>query len=103
MPNAPKAQGGLWAKYTFINQDLKGLGVGIGSNYVSKRNTLSTILQLPAYTIFDAAVYYTVDKFRLSANFNNLFDKTHWVGGYDFNRLYPGTPRNFLAGIGYTF
>lgn len=103
MPNAPKMQGGLWAKYTFISRSLKGVGIGLGSNHVSKRTTFSTILNLPAYTIFDAAVYYSVDKFRLSANFNNLFDKTHWVGGYDFNRLYPGTPRNFLVGIGYAF
>ncbi len=101
--NAPKAQGGLWAKYTFLNPDLKGLGVGAGVNYTGKRNTLNTILELPEYTLFSAALYYNIDKFKISGNLNNVFNKTHWVGGYDFNRLYPGTPRNFLIGIGYTF
>jgi len=101
--NAPRTQGGLWAKYTFLNPALKGLGVGAGVNYTGKRSTLSTILELPAYTLFNTALYYTVDKFKISANLNNVFNKTHWVGGYDFNRLYPGAPRNFMIGVGYTF
>lgn len=103
LANAPKAQGGLWAKYTFLNPDLKGLGIGAGVNYTGKRNTLNTALELPEYTLFSAALYYSIDKFKISANLNNVFNKTHWVGGYDFNRLYPGAPRNFLIGIGYTF
>lgn len=103
LPNAPKVQGGIWAKYTFETPALKGIGVAAGVNHTGERNTLSTILKLPAYTLYNAALYYTVDKFKLSANFNNIFDKTHWVGGYDFNRLYPGAPRNFMVGIGYTF
>lgn len=101
--NAPKAQGGFWAKYTFLNPDLKGLGIGAGVNYTGKRNTLNAALQLPEYTLFNAALYYNIDKFKISGNLNNVFNKTHWVGGYDFNRLYPGAPRNFMIGIGYTF
>lgn len=103
LPNAPKTQGGAWIKYTFTNTVLKGIGIGLGSNYVAQRNTFNAALFLPAYTIFDAALYYNVDKFRLSVNLNNLANKTHWTGGYDFNRLYPGAPRNFLVGVGYTF
>jgi iron complex outermembrane receptor protein len=111
--NAPLNQAGIWARYDIPNGFLKGLGIGLGSNYVSERNTFATYrkgadgkelgLTLPAYTIFDAAIYYRVDKFRISANFNNLTDETHWVGGYDFVRLYPGTPRNYLVSVGYTF
>ena len=103
LPNAPRNQGGIWAKYTFIIPALKGIGIGAGANYVSSRTTFSNVLTLPSYTVVDAAVYYSIDRFKLSANLNNVFDKTHWVGGYDFNRLFPGTPRNFLIGIGYTF
>lgn len=103
LPNAPQAQAGLWAKYTFSHLVLKGLGIGLGGNYVSKRTTFSDILELPAYTVVNGALYYTVDKFKLSATVNNVFDKTHWVGGYSFHRLYPGRPRNFLVGVDYTF
>lgn len=103
LPNAPRHQGGIWAKYTFTMPTLKGIGVGAGANYVSSRTTFSDILTLPSYVVADVALYYTIDRFRLSANLNNVFNKTHWVGGYDFNRLFPGTPRNFLIGVGYTF
>lgn len=103
LPNAPKNQGGIWAKYTFTIPALKGIGMGVGANYVSSRTTFSTVLTLPSYVVADAALYYTIDRFKLSANLNNAFNKTHWVGGYDFNRLFPGTPRNFLIGVGYIF
>ncbi|HEY1008541.1 MAG TPA: TonB-dependent receptor, partial [Daejeonella sp.] len=103
LPNAPKTQGGLWAKYTFTSPALKGIGVGLGGNYVGDRNTSSFILVLPSYVVANGALYYTVDKFRISANLNNIFDKTHWLGGYDYNRLFPGAPRNFMVGVGYSF
>lgn len=102
-PNAPKVQGGFWTKYSFISPGLKGLGIGVGVNHTGRRNTQSTILELPAYTLVNTALYYSVDKFKFSAVLNNVFDKTHWVGGYDFARIFPGAPRNFMIGIGYAF
>lgn len=103
MPNAPRSQGNVWAKYVFSSRELKGLGIAIGSNYVTKRNTLNSALQLPGYTLVNAALSYSVKKFKMAVNFNNIFDKTHWIGGYDFNRLFPGTPRNYMTSIGYVF
>lgn len=103
LPNAPRTQGGIWARYTFDLPALRGVGIGVGANYVSARTTFSDILTLPSYVVSDVALYYSIDRFKLSANLNNVFDKTHWVGGYDFNRLFPGVPRNFLIGVGYTF
>lgn len=103
LPNAPRVQAGFWGKYNFTIPQLKGIGVGAGVNYTGERNTLSTILKLPEYTVANAALYYTVDTFRISVNMNNVFDKTHWVGGYDYNRLFPGTPRNFMVGMSYGF
>ncbi|WP_134090281.1 TonB-dependent receptor [Olivibacter sp. XZL3] len=102
VPNAPKSQGNVWAKYSFFRGPLSGLGVALGSNYATRRNTNSAILQLPAYMVANAAIYYRVDKFKIQANFNNVFNKTYWVGGFDFNRLFPGAPRNYLISIGYT-
>ena len=103
LPNAPRTQGGIWAKYTFSTPSLNGIGIGIGANYVSTRTTFSDVLMLPSYVVADVALYYAIDRFKLSANLNNIFDETHWTGGYDFNRLFPGTPRNFLIGVGYIF
>lgn len=101
--NAPKHQGGFWGKYNINSGVLNGFGVALGGNYVSERNTFESTLQLPSYTIFNGALFYEVDDLRLSANVNNIFDKTHWTGGYNYGRIYPGTPRHVLASITYSF
>ncbi|CAG5070208.1 Metal-pseudopaline receptor CntO [Dyadobacter sp. CECT 9623] len=103
-PNAPKNQGSIWTKYTFVNAGLNGLGLGLGSNYVGERNlSINNAQIVPAYTLLNAAIYYKIDKFQFQVNLNNVTNKTYWVGGYDYLRLFPGTPRNFLATIAYTF
>lgn len=101
--NAPLHQGGFFGKYTFVRGKLNGLALTLGANFVTKRNTFDRNLQLPSYTVADAGVSYNVGKFNIRLLVNNLFDKTHWVGGYSYNRLYPGAPRNYLLGVGYTF
>lgn len=103
-PNAPRNQGSLWTKYTFVTRGLNGLGVGFGGNYVAERNlSLNNTQTIPAYTLLNAAVYYRIEKFQFQINLNNLGNKTYWVGGYDYLRLFPGAPRNFMATVSYTF
>lgn len=103
VPNAPQRMGGLWAKYIIPAGLIKGVGVGFGANYVGERNTFNNNLQLPEYTVFNAALYYTIDKISIAVNANNLADKTYFVGGYDYNRIFPAAPRSFLARVGYSF
>ncbi len=103
-PNAPKHQGNFWTKYVVSSGPLQGIGIGVGGNFVGKRLTsLNTAQSTPAYEVFNAALYYQMKKFQIQVNVNNLADKTYWVGGYDYIRLFPGAPRNFLATVGYTF
>lgn len=103
-PNAPKNQGSVWTKYTFVDNFLSGFGVGLGGNFVTERNlSLNNTQTLPGYTLLNGAVYYKIDKFQFQVNLNNLTNKTYWVGGYDYLRLFPGAPRNFMATISYTF
>lgn len=101
--NAPKAQGGIWLKYVFTAKALRGVGVALGSNFQQSKLAADGKLTLPAYTLANAALYYTIDKFKISANFNNIFDKTYWMGADSFTRLFPGRPRNMMIGIGYIF
>jgi iron complex outermembrane recepter protein len=107
--NAPEHVSGSWIKYTFSGGKLKGLGFALGHSQVSRRRTFDQYttsgeyLYLPAYVVFNGAAYYTVDKFRFSVNLNNLTDKTHFIGGYNFQRNFPGAPRNYLVGVAYTF
>ncbi|MBN7817437.1 TonB-dependent receptor [Algoriphagus pacificus] len=103
-PNAPKHQGNLWTKYEFDQGALEGFGLGFGTNFVTERNlSLNDTQTIPGYTLMNAAAYYTSGNLRLQLNINNLANKTHWVGGYDYLRLFPGAPRNLLATITYSF
>jgi iron complex outermembrane recepter protein len=103
-PNAPKNQGSMWTKYTFTIPALRGLGLGLGGNYVGERNlSLNNAQTIPSYMILNGGIYYKIDKFQFQVNLNNISNKTYWVGGYDYLRLFPGAPRNFLATVSYTF
>jgi iron complex outermembrane recepter protein len=105
--NAPQHLSSTWIKYVFNKGALDGLGFAIGHSHVSERRTFARytnsdqFLMLPTYTIFNGAVYYTANKFRLSININNITNKTHWIGGYNFQRNFPGSPRNFMVKVAY--
>ncbi|MEM9390621.1 MAG: TonB-dependent receptor [Bacteroidota bacterium] len=101
--NAPLHSGGFFANYAFNGRILGGLNVNLGANFVTERNTFETEVELPSYIVFDAGVSYKVNKVKVALTLNNVFDETHWVGGYSFVRLFPGAPRNYLLSIGYTF
>jgi iron complex outermembrane receptor protein len=113
LANAPKHSAGLWTKYTFVTPALRGLGVAVGGNYVGRRRTENQVQNTstgelywahwPSYTTLDAALFYTTGKFNFHVNMSNLLDEYYFVGGYDFFRASPGTPRNYMATMGYTF
>src|SRR5690606_5310020 len=71
LPNAPRTQGGIWAKYTFSTPSLNGIGIGIGANYVSTRTTFSDLLMLPSYVVADVPLYYAIDRLKLPAHLTN--------------------------------
>lgn len=108
--NAPLHNSSSWVKYTFNKGKLAGLGVAIGHSQNSVRRTFATYpneptryLMLPTYVVFNSAIFHSVDKFRLAININNLTDEKWFAGGYNFERNFPGAPRNYLLSFGYTF
>lgn len=100
---AAKHVSGSWIRYSLQKGALSGLVISFGHSQVSKRNTFLKELQLPGYVIFNAGLSYRVQKFRLAGNLYNLTNKNYFVGGYNFERNFPGTPRNFSVSAGYTF
>jgi iron complex outermembrane recepter protein len=106
--NAPNHISGTWIKYTFTEGAIKGLGLAAGHSQVSRRRTFDQYtngdwLYLPSYAVFNAALFYQVDKFRVAVNFNNITNETYFTGGYNFQRNWTGAPRNFLVSVAYTF
>ncbi len=108
---APKHTANFWGRYDFMNNTLKGIGIGFGAQYVDERFTwynptyATDRVLLPSYTVFDAAVYYRPNNtgIQLTLKLNNLFDETYWLGGLNPSRLGPGAPRNFLLNATYKF
>lgn len=103
-PNAPKNMANIWTRYNITNGAFSGLGLGLGANYVDRRMLSINVTQsIPSYTLVDAALFYNIGKVQLQFNANNLTGKKYWVGGYDYIRLFPGAPSNYLLTLTYTF
>jgi len=109
---SPRHNANFWSRYNFkSNTKLRGIGFGFGAQYVDERFTwynptyATDRVLLPAYTVFDAAVYYTpnIAGIQLTLKVNNLFDETYWLGGLNPSRLGPGAPRNVLLNATYKF
>ena len=105
--NTPKHSGSLWTRYD-LNQHrlLKGIGFGAGVQYSG--NKLPWYIRdftLPAYTLLDAAVYYSPAKTRIqvAVNVNNILNKTYWIGAQNYLRLFPGSPRSVMFNATYKF
>lgn len=93
-----------WLKYTVQSGALKGFGVGLGGRYfTSQAGDLGDSFSLPSYGIVDAALYYERDDFRVQVNFNNIFDKRHFVGSYSDVYVLPGAPFNVAASVSWKF
>lgn len=105
--NTPKHSGSLWTRYDLKQHRLlKDIGFGAGVQYSG--NKLPWYIRnftLPAYTLLDAAVYYSPAKTRiqLAVNVNNILNKTYWIGAQNYLRLFPGSPRSVMFNATYKF
>lgn len=100
----PESLYNFWANYELQEGKLDGLGFGVGFNGASESfaiNYASTgEFILPSYTIFNAAVYYQANKYRIGLKLNNAFDKEYYKGWTTIN---PQQPRAILANFSYKF
>lgn len=105
--NAPQNSANLWARYNLTQiKALKDLGLGFGiQNQGSRIPWYTRDFEVPEFTVFDAAVYYTPSKssIQLALNVNNVFNKTYWTGAQTYFRLFPGAPRNMMLTATYKF
>jgi iron complex outermembrane recepter protein len=93
----PKHSASLWTTYTIQRGDLRGLGFGVGFNYVGNRaGDLNNSFELGDYFLTNAAIYYRRDNWRLAVNFKNLFN-VDYIQGSPFSRL-----RNLEVGEPFT-
>lgn len=74
----------LWVSYSLLRGKLKGLGVGIGGNYVGEHQTANSaimgVFTLPSYTLLNATVFYEARRYRLGVKFDNITDELYFTG-----------------------
>jgi iron complex outermembrane recepter protein len=103
-PNVPVMAEHLWSRYDFTTRGLHGLGWGLGVIHDGERagflptGPTPALLELPAYTRIDTALYYDFGDYTFTFKVQNVFDKTYYdssgFNGGDLNLL-PGSPRMF--------
>lgn len=105
--NTPVNSANLWTRFNFgLNSALKDIGIGFGVQHQGSRIPWFTrAFEVPAFTLFDAALYYTPasSKVQVALNANNLFNTNYWLGAQNYLRLFPGAPRNVILTATYRF
>ena len=108
----PQDVAAAWADYTFRDGPLTGFGAAMGVRYTGQTwgDKENAVLNIPSYTLFDAAIHYELVNLdprlkgaRLSVNATNLFDKVYvsqCTAQNDNNCVY-GLRRQVLATLRY--
>lgn len=92
----------FWADYKFFEK----FGAGVGFNGQSEYDTMvdyksvTGSFDIPAYTIFNASLYYETNTFRASIKANNITDKTYFSG---WSTITPQRPRTILGSVTFKF
>lgn len=101
-PNAPRHKAGLWTRY---NLPRYNLGFGFGVSHVGERPNFAgaTNFPGPAYTLYNAALYYRWEKVQFSFRADNLFDKVYAKSVFTTDGHFPGAPRTLTLSAIYRF
>ncbi|PNS09405.1 TonB-dependent receptor [Solilutibacter silvestris] len=91
LPQLPRHSASLWNRYDFTSRFGVGLGaIHRGSIYAAADNAV----RIPAYTRWDAAVYFAATKsIDLQLNVENLFNTRYFVSANSNQNISPGSPR----------
>lgn len=93
-----------WISYALPEGEIKGLGAGLGINYIGKHLTgnsaVTGIFTLPSYVMATATLFYDRPKYRLGIKVDNLTNEVYFTGQ---GVLTVQMPRTFAAGLTYKF
>lgn len=98
----PEHSASLWTTYEIQSGDVKGLGFGLGFNFVGDRaGDLDNSFRADSYFLTNAAIFYRRDRWKFAVNVDNLFDVDfiRSVGGTRARGIYPGEPFTIRGSI----
>ncbi|AGA80514.1 TonB-dependent siderophore receptor [Echinicola vietnamensis DSM 17526] len=91
---APENVANLWLSYA-LQGKLKGLGIGVGGNYVDENYLFSdNVVAVPSYTLLNASIFFEQPSWRLGLKGNNLANEKYW-SSYGVAQA----PANFAANL----
>jgi iron complex outermembrane receptor protein len=81
----PRQTASLFSTYNFNSGAVSGLSIGGGIRYVASEQTAydGSSQAIPAYTVADASVGYSVRDWSLQLNLHNLGNKRYFINNYD--------------------
>lgn len=84
IPGYAKHVTNAWVSYELQESVLKGLGISGGFTWLKDRYTAWDLRgqMLPDYFKVDGGIFYTKDKYRITFNAFNIFDKYLYSGSY---------------------
>ncbi|MCB8835863.1 TonB-dependent siderophore receptor [Aurantimonas sp. VKM B-3413] len=99
----PEEFASLWLDYRFPEAStLNGLRVGGGVRWTGKSYAdLANTLEVPDFTVFDAAISYERDHWRGALNVSNIADKTYVASCNGADSCFYGDPRKITASLTY--
>ena len=86
----PRDQVSIWSRYDVT----PAIGIGAGMVHQARQfATISNAVVLPAFTRFDAALFWDVsERLGLQLNVENLFDTKYYPSAHSDNNIAPGMP-----------
>ena len=104
----PRHSASLWTTYEIQSGPLKGLGAGVGFNYVGKRaGDLDNTFEVDDYFLTNAALSYHWENWQFRLNAKNIFDIDYIesvAGGRSRQGgSIPGAPFTVRASVSVTF
>jgi len=96
---APQHIVNYWISYRLPFQNIKGVGLGFGGNYVSDSYlNSSNTYAIPSYQTINTTVFYQKEKWKLGFKLNNITNVEYWdsVGNAQFTR-------NFVTSFSFKF
>jgi iron complex outermembrane receptor protein len=88
----------VWSRYNVIQNETHIVGAAAGLIYLDQRpGDLANTFNLPAYSRWDAGMYYTRGRFNGGVYLENLFDKQYAASSINQFQVFPGAPFNCRA------
>jgi iron complex outermembrane receptor protein len=99
----PEHQASLWAVHDFSHAGLNGVRFGGGIRYVGRIGDGTGSVFVPAITLLDLMGSYTIQRWRVSLNVNNLTDKPYIATCLARGDCWFGQRRTVSLTTGFTF